>query len=380
MMKKNQTKKNIYCFPFILALLLAIPFNMVNANAFQKVDKTNFQIKRGVNIGIWLSQTGIRGEARKHAFTEKEVKQLAEWGFDHFRLPVDEVQLFHEDGTLDMETMGLAENVINWCKKYHLKVIFDLHILRSHNFDNNQENVLFTSEAEQDRMCKLWITVAKHLNKYPEKLLAFEIMNEPVARKDEDWNKVETKVITALRQINKKRVLVLASNMWDSVDHMSALAIPDGDPNIILTFHFYEPMILTHYTANWTDLKNIRLSHVQYPGKPISTNDFEKLNKKEQEQVKWFYNQTFDKKWMQERWEKAIHVAQNKGLTLYLGEFGCLPSVGETSRLAWINDVVDLANELHIPHAYWEYKSGFGFCKWEDGSLTNPHLLKALVK
>ncbi|MDD4759672.1 MAG: glycoside hydrolase family 5 protein [Bacteroidaceae bacterium] len=379
-MMKTQTKKHIYCFQFILALLLAIPFNMVNANAFQKVDKTNFKIKRGVNIAIWLSQSGIRGEARKNAFTEKEVKQLANWGFDHFRLPVDEEQLFHEDGTLDMETMGLAENVINWCKKYNLKVIFDLHILRSHNFNNNEENILFTSEAEQNKMCKLWITAAKYLNKYSEKLLAFEIMNEPVAKKDEDWNKVETKVIAALRQINKKRVLVLASNMWDSADHMPALAIPNGDPNIMLTFHFYEPMILTHYTANWTDLKNIRLSHVQYPGSPISTNDFEKLNKKEQEQVRWFYNQTFDKKWMRKRWEKAIQVAHDKGLTLYLGEFGCLPSVGETSRLAWINDVVDLANELHIPHAYWEYKSGFGFCKWQDGSLTNPALLKVLVK
>lgn len=379
-MMKTQTKKHIYCFQFILALLLAIPFNMVNANGFQKVGKTNFKIKRGVNIAIWLSQTGIRGEARKNAFTEREVKQLANWGFDHFRLPVDEEQLFHEDGTIDMETMGLAENVINWCKKYNLKVIFDLHILRSHNFNNNKENILFTSEAEQDKMCKLWITAAKYLNKYSEKLLAFEIMNEPVAQKDEDWNKVETKVITALRKINKKRVLVLASNMWDSADHMPALAIPNGDPNIMLTFHFYEPMILTHYTANWTDLKNIRLSHVQYPGNPISTNDFEKLNKKEQEQVRWFYNQTFNKKWMRERWEKAIQVAHDKGLTLYLGEFGCLPSVGETSRLAWINDVVDLANELHIPHAYWEYKSGFGFCKWQDGSLTNPSLLKVLVK
>jgi len=378
---KTLSKKNIYQFLFIFTLLLfMIPFNKIIANNSQKISKTDFKIQRGVNIAIWLSQTETRGEARKQAFTEKEVKQLAEWGFDHFRLPVDEVQLFHEDGTLDMETMQLAENVIKWCKKYHLKVIFDLHILRSHYFNSNKENILFTSETEQERMCKIWVTIAKYLNKYSEKVLAFEIMNEPVAPKDEDWNKVEKKVIFALRQINKKRVLVLASNMWDSADHMPALAIPDGDPNIMLTFHFYEPMILTHYTASWTDLKNIRLSHVQYPGKPISKEDFEKLDKKEQEQIKWFYNQTFDKNWMRGRWQKAIQVAHDKGLTLYLGEFGCLPSVGQSSRLSWINDVVDLSNELHIPHAYWEYKSGFGFCKWNDGSLINPGLLKVLVK
>lgn len=378
---KHQTQETLHHFQVILiAVLLALPFHLSAINHSQNIKKTDFNIQRGVNIAIWLSQTETRGEARQRGFTEKEVKQLADWGFDHFRLPVDEVQLFHEDGTMDMETMGLAENVIKWCKKYGLKVIFDFHVLRAHYFNNNKENPLFTSEAEQEKMCKMWTEIATHLNKYSEKLLAFEIMNEPVARHDEDWNKVETKVIAALRSINKKRVLVLASNMWDSADHMPTLAIPDGDPNIMLTFHFYEPMILTHYTANWTDLKDIRLSHVQYPGKPISTEDFEKLDEKQQEQVKWFYQQTFDKTWMRGRWQKAIDVAHQKGLTLYLGEFGCLPSVGKTSRLAWINDVVSLCNELHIPHAYWEYKSGFGFCKWEDGSLTNPDLLKALVK
>ena len=41
--------------------------------------KTKFEIKRGVNIAHWVSQTGARGEDRARIFTERDVEQLAAW-------------------------------------------------------------------------------------------------------------------------------------------------------------------------------------------------------------------------------------------------------------------------------------------------------------
>lgn len=376
MRTQKSTFSSLSWFAFALIILFfSAPSFFLSAKT---VPRTSFAINRGVNLGLWLSQVQAPYKYRAGWLTEKEVMQLSQWGFDHFRLPVDEVQLFHEDGSLDMEAMNLAENAIRWAKKYNMRVVFDFHILRSHFF-NAKNNKLWTSEDEQERFCKLWTTAAKYLNKYSVNLVAFEVMNEPVAPKDEDWNIVSAKVIKALRKVNSKRVIVLASNMWDSVDRMANLAIPDNDPNIMLTFHFYEPMVLTHYQASWTELRDVKVSHVQYPGRPISEEDFNKLDKQKQDKVKWFYNQTFDKEWMRSRWQKAVDVAEKHHLTLYLGEFGCLPTVGETSRIAWINDVVALCNELHIPRAYWEYKSGFGFANG-DGSLKNTPLMNALVK
>ena len=75
-----------------------------------------------------------------------------------------------------------------------------------------------------------------------------------------------------------------------------------------------------------------------------------------------------------------MDFARRKGLALYLGEFGCLPSVGQEPRVAWTNDITTVCNEYGIPRAYWEYKSGFGFADWNTGKLTNPELLKAITQ
>ena len=202
-----------------------------------------------------------------------------------------------------------------------------------------------------------------------------------MADKNEEWNKVLAKLLPVVRDINKKRVILVPSNKWDSVDNIPDVAIPDNDKNIILTFHFYEPFILTHYRASWTDQKDIVLEHgVKYPGHPVDPEDVKKLDEHQQKIVGWNVTQNNDINWLRARWKRAVDFAREKGLTLYLGEFGCLPSVGQEPRVAWTNDITAMCNEYGIPRAYWEYKSGFGFADWNTGKLTNPELLKAITQ
>ena len=52
------------------------------------------RIHRGVNIAHWLSQSDARGERRASFFVEEDVRRIAEWGFDHVRIPIDEEQMF----------------------------------------------------------------------------------------------------------------------------------------------------------------------------------------------------------------------------------------------------------------------------------------------
>src|SRR5215217_153351 len=62
-----------------------------------------FTYKRGTNISHWLSQSNRRAEERLKFFTEKDVQYLAGIGFDHLRIPVDEEQLWKENGEKDAE-------------------------------------------------------------------------------------------------------------------------------------------------------------------------------------------------------------------------------------------------------------------------------------
>ena len=51
-----------------------------------RVEAKEFEVKRGVNISHWLSQSEDRGKVRAKKFTREDVKFIAEAGFDHIRI------------------------------------------------------------------------------------------------------------------------------------------------------------------------------------------------------------------------------------------------------------------------------------------------------
>ena len=205
-------------------------------NSFSQNNSGDFVIKRGTNISHWLSQSDARGEERKNYFTEKDVKYLAGLGFDHLRIPIDEMQLWHENGEKDEEAFSLLQNALEWCAKYKLKAVVDLHILRSHYF-NAKVKPLWTQPAAQERFFQCWRDLSGALKKYPVENVAYELMNEPVADDPEDWNKLVEKVVAVIREAEPTRKIVIGSNRWQSADTFDKLRIPANDKNIILSFH-----------------------------------------------------------------------------------------------------------------------------------------------
>ena len=89
------------------------------------------KLHRGVNISHWLSQSGARGTERANYFTEKDVAFIASQGFDHLRIPIDEEQMFTPDGEKEPEAFRLLHNALQWCRKYKMRAVVDLHILNA---------------------------------------------------------------------------------------------------------------------------------------------------------------------------------------------------------------------------------------------------------
>lgn len=75
--------------------------------------KNGFVINKGINISHWLSQSGARGEKRAAYFTESDVRFLAEAGFDHLRIPIDEEQMFTVDGKKEKEAFALLHDALS---------------------------------------------------------------------------------------------------------------------------------------------------------------------------------------------------------------------------------------------------------------------------
>ena len=333
--------------------------------------KAGFEIDKGVNIAHWLSQSGARGESRAAYFTEADVKCISEWGFDHVRIPIDEEQMFHEDGSKDEEAFKLLHHALDLCGKYNLRAVVDLHILRSHHF-NAAVKPLFTERAAQEAFYECWRQISGELNSYPVNMVAYELMNEPVADDPEDWNRIVGECYSAVRALEKRRVIVIGSNMWQSFNTVSQLKLPEGDPNIILSFHYYNPMLLTHYQASWMDLREYH-GPVHYPGQVVTEGELSPLTERDQELGKQGIGQTYGKDRFTAEFGKVVEVAKRYGIPVYCGEYGCLsvPSNAE-SRYNWLADMNDVFESLGIARAVWCYREGPGGFGILTGSSTEP--------
>ena len=317
-----------------------------------------FELHRGINISHWLSQSGDRGEKRATKFTREDVKFLAECGYDHLRIPIDEEQMFDEQLNPEPEAFSLLHNAIGWCKEFDLKVIVDLHILRSHHF-NAESKPLFTEQAAQDQFYDCWRKISAELKKYPRSLVAYELMNEPVADDPEQWNTIVNNCLEVVRKLEPKRTIIIGSNRWQAYDQVKNLRVPEKDKNIIISFHFYNPFPLTHYRASWTEQKENPLK-VYYPGYIVKKEDVEKLSPELQKRWGWLARSYNDINTLEKQILQALDAATAMGRKLYLGEFGCLHGAGKENLINWFRDVVSLCEKYDIGYASWDYKGGFG--------------------
>lgn len=337
----------------ILFLLLAIMSACSIPQA--QPDADHFEVFRGTNIAHWLSQSNRRGEARGSYIAKADIKAIKSMGFDHIRLPVDEEQLWDENGIRHEEAFQLMSQCIDWCAENELKVIVDLHILRSHYF-NAGDNPLWSNPTEQQKFSDLWQDLAVALQDYPNSLVAYELMNEPVADDPEQWNILVRNVMERIRESEPNRTVVIGSNRWQSPGTFDDLDVPENDEHVLLSFHYYEPFLLTHWNASWTALKDYT-GPVHYPGVLLEKEEYELLPDSIQAVIGEYRVLEYNKELILQKWDKAIKVARDHGLNLYCGEFGIVQKAPEADRLRWYKDMIQLFEENGIGYANWNYKS-----------------------
>ncbi len=337
-----------------------------------------FSIKRGVNISHWLSQSRVRGADREAFFTQDDVDFIASIGYDHIRIPIDEEQMWDDEGAKEPEAFKLLHNAIGWAFEKNMKVIVDLHILRSHHF-NVDEKPLWTDPAAQERFFQCWRDLSGELQKYSVDKLAYELMNEPVADDPEDWNDLVARAAQIVRINEPERFIVIGSNRWQSVETFDELKVPENDPYIILSFHFYEPFLLTHHEASWTSIGAYD-GPVKYPGLLVDSASLQAIEDLTLREEVTRRNGVYNKDTLEKMMSKPIQKAKELNLQLYCGEWGCLPTVSRNSFLNWYGDMHDLMEEHNIPWTNWDYKGGFGVVdrRLDDAPIND--LIEVLMK
>lgn len=343
-----------------LAIILGLLVGVCSCKTEVKTAKQaseGFVIKKGLNTSHWLSQTEIRGEEREQYMQAEDFAKIAEMGFDHVRIPVDEMHLWDEDGNKQEDAFQLLHNAIKWSFDNDLRVIVDLHVIRSHHFIAT-DNTLWTDPAEQEKFWGFWEALSEELIEYPVDKLAYELMNEAVADDPEDWNKLIAKGIEMVRKNEPHRMIIVGSNQWQQVYTFPQLEVPENDTNIILSFHTYEPFLLTHYQTPWNPVLMGFEGEVKYPGWTVDTMIYEGLDEDLVDYMKT-QNGEFNKEILEEKFLIAVQIAKEAGLQLYCGEFGCYPTTPLETRVRLYEDWMYLFEKLDIAWAHWNYKNDF---------------------
>ena len=379
--------KKLYLSLAIVVMALFATTSCQNKSQNQTQDEAgqvnNFRIKRGTNVSHWLSQSEQRGEARRLHIQEDDFERLKDLGFDFVRIPIDEVQFWDEQGQKLPEAWDLLNNALDWARKYDLRAIVDLHIIRSHYFNAVNEgeqaaNTLFTSEKAQQDLINLWYQLSDFLKERSNDWVAYEFMNEPVADEHEQWNDLVAKVHKALREREPQRTLVIGSNRWQGHETMKFLKVPEGDKNIILSFHYYNPMILTHRGAWWTPLGQYK-GKVNYPGVLVSKEDYEAAPEAIKADLKPYTEQVWDINMIRAQFKDAIEAAKKYDLQLFCGEWGVYEPVDRELAYNWTRDMLTVFDEFNIAWTTWCYDADFGFWDQQRHSFKDRPLVELLM-
>lgn len=314
-------------------------------------------LKRGVNLSHWLSQTERRGAERDAWMGARDFESIASFGFDHVRLPLDEEHLWLPDGSKDEAAWEILDRALDLAAEHGLKAVTDLHILRSHHFNQVEVPALYTDPAEQERFCSLWDDLATHLSRRSPDLLALEVLNEAVARDTADWNRVVNAAFARMRSAAPAHTIFTGSNWYCMCSTFDELAIPD-DANQTLTFHFYNPMCVTHFGASWWEGGDWR-GPVSYPGLPFPDGVPEQVPEALRK-VLLKGNVPSGAQQMRVEIEPPLRRSRETSLPLYCGEFGVHDKAPLELRQKWLRDAVGVFEANDIGWAVWDWKGVFG--------------------
>lgn len=311
---------------------------------------------KGINLGGWLSQCELEKEHMESFITGGDLKKIKEMGADHVRLPIDYNLVEQEDGTPIPEGYKYIDRCVEWCSRYGLNMILDLHKTAGYAFDHAADcGGFFESEPLQSRFLSLWSRLAAHYGKYD--FIAFDLLNEVVDDSvNEIWNELAAKAISRVRNLAPHNWILVGGTNYNSISSVKNI-LPPPDDRIVYSFHFYEPMIFTHQGACWVEGMDtdFRTPYPLTAEEYIEQSDT-LLNGYCAHTCRQVPASASGVDLLLPLFDEAVSVADERNVPLYCGEYGVINHAKPEYKLAWIKDMHMMFEKYGIGRAMWCYK------------------------
>lgn len=303
--------------------IIALMASTMTAPAIAKTDA--LPVGRCINMGNSL-ETPTEGAWGGKKIDAADFTRIAKAGFTTIRLPV---RWSTRAGTqapysIDPAFMTRVKQVVADARSAGLNVI-----LNSHHFEEIHKD---PSDANIAKLAAMWAQIAPQFADAPEAHLWFEIENEPHDKfNDSNLLKVLTPALAEIRKTNATRPVIIGGEFWSGINSLKTLKLPD-DPNIVPTFHYYDPFTFTHQGASWVD-----------PSPPLGRT----------------YGGADDQKLLKEDVQKVREYIARTGKTPFMGEFGAHTTVSLDERLKYQKAVRVAFDEIGIGMCAWAYTNTF---------------------
>lgn len=321
-----------------MGLMVCTAISFLPTAALAKTD--SLPVGRCVNMGNHL-EAPKEGEWGGKKIESADFKRIAAAGFTTIRLPVRWASRADVNApyTIDPVFMGRVKTIVSAARKAGLNVI-----LNSHHFDDLHKD---PSAENIARLAGMWSQVATNFAKEPDAKLWFEIENEPHDKfNDGNLLQVLSPALAEIRKSNPTRPVIIGGEFWSGLKSLETLKLPD-DPNIIPTFHYYDPFDFTHQGATWVD-------PVPAMGRAYGTDEDQQLLVKDVAKLRAYIERT--------------------GKTPFMGEFGANGPVPLEDRIKYQKAVRVAFDKLGVGMCAWAYTNTFPLWdqktkKWVPGML-----------
>ncbi len=185
-----------------------------------------------------------------------------------------------------------------------------------------------------------------------------EVLNEPVFAGDPDaWARLQHQAVLAIRAALPANTIVLTGASWGGVAGLLSLQ-PEPDPNVVYSFHLYEPAELTALGAYRTGLDTGAMARLPFPVTDSGACEAAAGTSHDPATaglMRFYCAQHWDETRLTERVAEAGTWGRRHHVPVLAGEFGASQRLNAPARLAWLSAVRVACEEQAIGWALWGY-------------------------
>jgi endoglucanase len=323
-------------------------------------------LRRGVNVTHWFRFPPNRDPGALRGYlSDTALDELKRLGFTFVRLPVQpdllEPPSVLADAVARVQRHGLAVVVALFADDWRLE----------------------TEAADRAKLLTTWRSLALALRPLDPAATFPELLNEPVfAAAADAWARLQHQAVLTIRTTLPSNTIVLTGADWGGIAGLLSLP-PESDPNVIYSFHLYEPAELTALGAYRPGLDAASMARLPFPvvdqagcrATAASAHDPPTADL-----MRLYCSQRWDAAKLGARVTEVGAWARQHHVAVLAGEFGASERLNGSARLAWLPAAREACEHEAIGWALWGYDDSMGFALHPPGDRRriDPAVSRAL--